>query len=359
MEGGRRRGRQRAWLTYPHQGPNEPYGFAIIGGDVWTDGRLYFADHPRGIIFSVDLDDPTDVVTFSSGWQFVTNLLSHSDGSLLVATRSGGLWEVADSSGSPPTTATSTTTTTQPDGGPGRTIGFEATPRADFTFDEDVTWAVDLAHDDSADGSGFHTHPQIPDTLSDNGSFSLERPVGHEDANIWWQVTATAADGTTQMWRVDGTAIEWTPIDGTEPPPPPVLRDQVTFVAGSSNPTSKDRMFIEHLVADGYVVTIIDDNRVTAATGAGTVVVISTSVAITDKFEAAVEGITAPIVTFEGYLAHEIGLAIGPNHGAGEANLAGVSMADLAGHPILAGLSDPATVSTARVSGGIVSRPNS
>ncbi len=332
-----------AWLTYPHQGPDEPYGYAIIGGDVWADGRLYFADHPRGIIFSVDLDDPTDVVTFSSGWQYVTNLFSHSDGSLLVATRSGGLWEVADSDGSPPPPPTSTTTT-QPDGGTGHTIGFEATPRADFTFDEDVTWSVDLAHDDSADGSGFHTHPQIPDTQSDHGSFSLERPVGHEDANIWWQVTATAADGTIQMWRVDGTAVEWTPIEGTQPPPPPVLTEQVTFVAGSSNPTSRDRAFIDHLVADGYLVTIVDDSAVTAGTGAGTVVVISTSVTITDKLEAAVEGITAPIVTFEGYLAHEIGMATGPNHGAGEASLGGVSMADLAVHPIVAGLSDPAPI---------------
>lgn len=359
-----------AWLSYPHSGPDEPWGFAVIGGDIWANGRLYFADHPRGLIFSVSLDDPNDVQVFSSGWEFPTNLFTHSDGSMTVGLRTGAVWRIVPDSTPPVTTSpattvpgatTTTTTTTTP--GPSTTIGFSVAPRVDFSFSQVVTWSVSLAHDDSDDGSGYHTHPQIPDTYSDSGSFSVERPVGHEASNIWWEVTAIADDGTVQKWRVDGVDIPWTELDvDVEPPPttaptttlsptttvaptttlPPTTDGNVTYVAGSNLP-SKDAAFVDRLRSLGYSVDIVVDDDLDGSALTNTVAVISTSVnpsLIDDE----VAEITVPIVTFEVYLAHEIGAATGPNWAAGEANLAGSTVGSLAPHPITAGLTDPAEI---------------
>ena len=288
-----------------------------------------------------------------------------------MATRSDGLWVVSPTgTGTTTTTTTSTTlptsTTTAPP------LLFTPTPRVDFELDtpaSTVRWQVDLAHDDSTDGSGYHTHPQIPWTESRSGSFSIEQPTGHDDSDIWWEVTVEA-DGRVERYRVDGVTLTWTPITGpgpttttttststtstttsttststTQPGGPP----EISFVSGNASPASRDFAFVRRLEDRGYEVTIHDDDDVTAAAVDGTLVVISSSVApaVARPFARAID---EAVVTWEPNIAVELGLSAGPSWKARDQEIAGSTVQVVASHPVVAGLGT--SFSPVSVSGG-------
>lgn len=131
--------------------------------------------------------------------------------------------------------------------------------------------------------------------------------------------------------------------------PPRVVHaagERILLVAGNSSLTIADSAVRDLLVADGHVVTVVDDDVVTADSASGSdLVLISSSISpakVGNTFRAS----TLPVVSWEAHLHDDLGLTAGGSANRGDVGSQRKLRIVDAGHPLAAGLSGDVTVGT-------------
>ncbi|MEZ5215020.1 MAG: Calx-beta domain-containing protein [Ilumatobacteraceae bacterium] len=145
--------------------------------------------------------------------------------------------------------------------------------------------------------------------------------------------------GVTGNAVVEGTGSATVTI--VDDDAPVVAASTVAFVSGLASGTTKDQPVIARLGDQGYEVTIVDDDALAPASVQGyDLIVLSSSVSL-DKVGTKLTDLAVPVVSWEGYLTDELGLAA-----KGTETPSAYTTVDVvgSGHPVAAGLSGSTSV---------------
>lgn len=121
------------------------------------------------------------------------------------------------------------------------------------------------------------------------------------------------------------------------------------LIASQATPVANDRPYLEWLGELGFAVTVVDDNKVTAASLAGADLVVISSTAVATAVPAWIAGLDVPILSSEAKLAPKLGL------GASGVDLTGQTKIKVVAptSPLAAGLSGTTTVASSTAVGGV------
>ena len=219
--------------------------------------------------------------------------------------------------------------------------GNSGTTTAEVTVTADTVQASDLVvsyttHDGTADSGDYTGGSSTVTILAGQSTAVIEIPIlgdTDEEADETFQVELTSVAGPGVVGSPGTATVTIEDDDSTSP--------TVAFLSNLPTGAAKDQVVIDKLETMGYTVTIIDDDVLTPASVAGfSLVVVSSSVAPA-KVGTKLTAVAVPVVSWEGLLADELGLANTSKESTNtQTKVAIVTPA----HPVAAGLTGTVTI---------------